>query len=90
MTEKELAKIPFRCVGHLALAHEHLLTYVSEDGRLGFCDHTPKRKNGTFGKSRRHYRIDNKTYKSKQKFIEALKDFNPDFKCVSIFTGQII
>lgn len=76
MTKEELKKVKFRCVGHMALESEHMLTYVSEDGRLGFCDHTPKRKNGDFGRTYRHWRIDNKIYKSDEKFFEALKDFS--------------
>ena len=77
MSIEQLQKIPFRCVAHLAMEHEHTLTYASEDGRLGFFDHTIKRMDGTFGRTYRHWRIDNKVYKTKDKFIEALKDFNP-------------
>jgi len=76
MTEQELAKIPFHCIGSLAMEDEHCLTYISKDGRLGFCDHTKKKKDGTFGKSYRHYQIDGKVYTSKEKFVEALKEFN--------------
>lgn len=76
MTLEELQKIPFHFVSSLAMEDEHTLTYASEDGRLGFCDHTPKRKNGYFGRTYRHYRIDGKVYKKKEKFIEALADFN--------------
>ena len=32
MTEEELKKIPFRCVGSMALDDEHTLAYTSEDG----------------------------------------------------------
>jgi hypothetical protein len=35
-----------------------------------------KRKNGDFGRTYRHWRIDNKIYKSDEKFFEALKDFS--------------
>jgi hypothetical protein len=85
MTQEELSKIPFKCVGHLAMEHEHCMTYVSEDGRLGFCDHTPRRKSGGFGKTYHHYSIDGKVYKTKEKFLEALKDFNPDCKVVPLW-----
>lgn len=77
MTPEELSKIPFRCVCHAAFEDEHTLTYISDDGRLGFCMHTPKLKHGGFGKGRTHYQIDGKVYKSRKKFLEALKEFNP-------------
>ena len=75
MTEDELKQIPFHFVCHMAMEKEHTLTYASEDGRLGICDHTPVRKNGDFGRAYRHWRIDGKVYKTREKFIEALKDF---------------
>lgn len=76
MTIDELKAIPFHFVCSVAWEHVHTLTYESEDGRLGYCDHTPKRKNGDFGKTYRHWRIDGKVYKTKEKFIAALADFN--------------
>ena len=82
MTEKEFSKIPFKCVCSGAWEHEHTLTYSDKSGRLGFCMHTPKKPDGTFGKGRTHYRIDRKIYKSKEKFLEALKEFS--FKVVPI------
>ena len=83
MTIDELKAIPFYCVCSVAWEDEHTLTYESEDGRLGFCDHTPKRKNGDFGKTRRHWHIDGKVYKTKEKFIAALADFNPNVLPIS-------
>lgn len=77
MTEEELSKVPFHFVASLSLENEHTLSYASEDNRLGICDHTPKRKDGTFGRTYRHYRIDKKVFKKKEKFLEALKDFSP-------------
>lgn len=77
MTPEELQKIPFHFVSSLAMEDEHMVSYESEDGRLGFCDHTLKRKDGTFGRTYRHYRIEGKVYKTKEKFIAALADFSP-------------
>jgi len=77
MTTEELQKIPFHFVCSLSMEDEHTLTYESEDGRLGFCDHTLLRKDGTFGRTYRHWHIEGKVYKKKDKFIEALADFNP-------------
>ena len=79
MTEEEVKKIPFHMQTHLAMATEHTCAYVDESGRLGFCVHTPIKKDEygwqEFGKAYRHYRIDGKVYKSYKKWIEALKDF---------------
>ena len=80
MTLEELSRIPFRFVAHLSMEDEHCLTYESEDGRLGWCDHTKKKKNGDFGRTYRHWHIDWKVYKSKKKFLEALADFSPNVK----------
>ena len=78
MTIEELKDMPFYFVAHMGLESEHMMTYKTEDGRLGFCDHTPKRKNGDFGRTYRHYRIDGKVYKTKDEFLEALKDYSPN------------
>jgi len=78
MTIDELKAIPLYFVCSAAWEDEHTITYESEDGRLGFCEHTPKSKNGGFRKSYRHYHIDGKVYKSKEKFIKAIADFNPN------------
>ena len=75
MTPEELQKIPFKFQYHLAMEDEHTVGYISEDGRLGFCDHTLKKKDGTFGRSYRHWMIDGKVYKTNESFFEALKDF---------------
>jgi len=89
MTEEEFKKVKFRCTCHMAMKHEHTATYISENGRLGFCDHTSvKLDHGgypEFVRNIRHYRIDNKIYKSYKKFIEALKDYNPETKIKKIY-----
>ena len=80
MTLEELKKIPFHMVAHMSMAHEHTCTYASEDGDLGFCDHTRKTGDFTFGRTHRHWRIKDKVYKSKEKFLEALAAYNPTEK----------
>jgi len=83
MTIEELKKVKFRETCHLALEDEYSTTYVSEDGRIGFCDHTPRDKYGMVkkgGRTIRHFMIDGKVYKSKEKFLEAIKDFEPKKK----------
>ena len=72
MTIEEIKHIPFHFVCSAALEHEHTSTYTSEDNRLGWCDHTIY-KDGRPYRSYRHWRIGEKIYKSKKKFIEALK-----------------
>ena len=77
MTEEEFKKVPFRFVGSLSMAEEHAMTYSSKDEHLGFCVHTKTNRYGGFGRSYTHWRIGNVVYKSKKKFLEALKDYNP-------------
>ena len=80
MTEEEFSKVPFHMVAHLAMEDEHCSTYSSKDGRLGICIHTRKRGEFDFGRSYRHWRIDDKVYKTKAAFLEALRDFHPEMK----------
>ncbi len=80
MTIDELKAIPFHFVCSAAWETEHTITYESEDGRLGFCDHVPRDEYGMVkkgGRAVRHFMIDGKVYKTKKKFLEAIKDFNP-------------
>ena len=42
MTEEELKKVSFRETCHMAMEGEYTTTYMSKDGRLGFCDHVPR------------------------------------------------
>ena len=78
MTIEELEKIPFHFVSHLSMPDEHTTTYVSDDNRIGFCVHVPFKYGKPHGRTYRHYMIDGKVYKSKKKFIEALKDYNQE------------
>lgn len=72
---ERLEKMSFKCVCTAAWENEHTMTYKSENGRIGFCTHTPILKNGEFGKTRYHWRIDNKVYKSNKKFLDALDKY---------------
>ena len=76
MTIEELEKVKFHFVAHMSMEDEHTTTYASEDNRLGICDHAIY-KDGRPYRSYRHYWLNGKVYKSKKKFIEALKDYNP-------------
>jgi hypothetical protein len=80
MTEEELKKVPFHKTWHVAMEGEYITTYMSKDERMIICDHVPRDECGMVkkgGRSVRHFMIDGKVYKSKKKFLEALKDFNP-------------
>lgn len=76
MTIEELEKIPFRFVSHLNMEGEHCTTYVSYDGRIGFCDHQPYKDDEPHGKPYRHWMVLGKVYKSKKKFLEAIKEIS--------------
>ena len=73
MTIEEFDKIPFRFVSHISMKKQHITNYVSDGGQFAFHVITPVRKNGDFGTPRKYYRIGNKWYKSRKKFLEALE-----------------
>ena len=80
MTIEELEKVKFKFHSHMSMEDEHTTTYFSEDGKIGFCDHVPRDEYGMVkkgGRAVRHFMIDGKVYKSKKKFLEAIKDYNP-------------
>ena len=77
MTIEELKKVKFHFVAHMSMEDCHTKTYESEDGKLGWCDHVPFKNGEPKGRAYRHYRIGLKIYKTKAKFLEAIKDFNP-------------
>ena len=80
MTVEELEKVKFKFHSHMSMEDEHTTTYFSEDGKIGFCDHVPRDEYGMVKKgcrAVRHFMIDGKVYKTKKKFLEAIKDFNP-------------
>jgi hypothetical protein len=76
MNEEELKKVRFNA-WHISTKSEGITSYISTDGRLGIIDSVPLDQDGYVkkkGRAIRHYRIDGKVYKSKKKFLEALKD----------------
>lgn len=75
MTVEEFGKIVFHFASHLNMGSEHATTYLSEDGRFGICDHQPYRRGVPYGRCHRHWRIDGKVYKSWDKFVKALAEF---------------
>ena len=77
MTIEELEKVKFHFVAHMSMEDEHTTTYFSEDGKIGFCNHVPFKNGEPHGRAYRHYWLNGKVYKSKKKFLEAIKDFNP-------------
>ena len=72
MTQEQFKKIAVHFVSHIALTTEHINNYVSDDGNIAVRVITPILKNGDFGKPRMHWRIGDKWYKSRKKFLEAL------------------
>jgi hypothetical protein len=73
MTYEELKKVPFRFVSHLSMEDEHCTVYESKDKRISFCNHVHFKNGEPTGRTYRHYMIDGKVYKTKEKFIEALE-----------------
>lgn len=79
MTKEEFEKVAFHETCHMALDREYITTYKSDDGELAFCSYVPRDKYGNVGsgKGYTHYYIKKKVYKTKEKFLEALKDYKP-------------
>ena len=61
----------------MSMEDEHTTTYFSEDGKIGLCNHVPFKNGEPHGRSYCHYWLNGKVYKTKKKFLEALKDYNP-------------
>ena len=76
MTIEELEKVKFKLSSHMSMEDEHTTTYFSEDGKIGFCNHVPFKNGEPHGRAYRHYWLNGKVYKSKKKFLEAIKDYN--------------
>lgn len=77
MTWEEFTKIPMRFENHISGADAHIATYCSTDYRFGIMIITKVLADWggfrVFGRAHRYYRIGNEVYKSKKKFVEALK-----------------
>lgn len=74
MTKEELTKVPFKFMQLRYLRNALLITYKNDKYDMGFCIHRPKRKDGVFGRTYRHYRFRDKVYKTLPKFLEAIKE----------------
>lgn len=74
MTDKEIKLINFTSVSHMSMGNEHIVRYNSESGRIGVCHHVPYQNGGQFIRAYTTYRIDDKIYKTKKAFIQALKE----------------
>lgn len=76
MTEQELKQIKFKKSGHMTTSYEYMSSYISEDGKLAYCDHVPIKNGLIKGRPYRHYRINGKVYKNKRDFLKALENFS--------------
>lgn len=76
MTDEAIKAIKFKWKSHMSLENEHITVYDSECGRFGICDHVPYKGMSPWGRSYTHYRIRDKTFKTKKKFIQALREFD--------------
>lgn len=76
MTFEEFEKLKFHFVYHMNYANVHTIEYSDDSGRLGYMTHTRVKSNFETGRTYTHYIIDNKVYKTKEKFVGALADFS--------------
>ena len=75
MTQEEIKKIPFHFASHLSLTDQYQTMYVDDSGRLAICEITERISEFETGKVHREYRIDDKWYKTKKTFVNALETF---------------
>jgi hypothetical protein len=68
----KIGDIKLQWKSHMSLDDEHITVYASDDNRIGVCVHVIT-SDGRYGRSYRHYRIDDKVYKNEKKFINDLK-----------------
>ena len=76
MTLEELKKLQFRMESHIAMADEHITTYINEQYGFVMCKRTKKKDEFTYGRTITHYMFRGVVYKSLPKFLEAIKDVN--------------
>lgn len=76
MTLEELKKVRFKFQSHIAMADEHIATYINEQYGFMMIVRTPKKDEFTFGRTITHYMFRGVVYKSLPKFLEAIKDVN--------------
>ena len=77
MNIEELKNMKFHFVSHLSMIDMHITTYASDNNQLGWCDYVPFKNGEPKRRACRHYRIGTKIYKTREKFMEAIKDYNP-------------
>ena len=63
---------------HMAMADEHIATYINEQYGFMMIVRTPKKDEFTYGKAKRHFVYRGVTYKTLPKFMEAIKDIQYD------------
>lgn len=78
MTLEELKKVRFKFQSHIAMADEHIATYINEQYGFMMIVRTPKKDEFTYGKAKRHFVYRGVTYKTLPKFMEAIKDIQYD------------
>ena len=75
MTREELARVPFKFVGHLSMGGEHQSSYYNEQYQFSMIEVTKMKCGGMdVGKSHSEYGYKGKWYRKLDKFLEAIKD----------------
>lgn len=79
MTEKDLKKMSWRCIGSFKADVERIVTYGCEDKRIRVNIHYPiiffdSLESGKFIQPRSVFYINEKSYDTYEEFLEALKD----------------
>ena len=77
MTLEQLDRLQFELIGDLSSNKEHSLLHGNAKYGIQKMIITPKKQDGVFGKPKRYYIYNGKSYNNVNMFLDAIKDIKP-------------